>query len=59
MPVFKAEGIILRTGIRKRGEKEGRKRGEAFSPLYPCTLVQVGTKFSSGIIERANYESLL
>ena len=54
---------IWRRFLRRREEFQGRAyvRGEkkAFSPLYPCTLVQVGTKFSPGIIERAKYESLL
>ena len=54
---------IWRRFLRRREEFRGRAyvRGEkkAFSPLYPCTLVQVGTKFSPGIIERAKYESLL
>ena len=48
-----------REEFRGRAYVRGEKRVEAFSPLYPRTVVQVGTKFSSGIVERAKYESLL
>ena len=48
-----------REEFRGRAYVRGEKRVEAFSPLYPRALVQVGTKFSSRIIERAKYESFL
>ena len=56
---------LWRRFLRRREEFRGRAyvRGEKKSggllshALYPRTLVQVGTKFSSGIIEGAKYES--